>query len=158
MLESRTRLVAAAYLALRRGDEVLLHLRAGTGYRDGYWAMLAGHVDAGESVLDAAVREAAEEAGVVVSPADLVPLTTLHRFEADGPPVEQRADFFFETRTWTGEPTIREPHRAAGMGWFRLDALPDPVVPHERAVLEAVARGDLPAILVVRTEPAAEHY
>jgi hypothetical protein len=32
------------------------------------------------------------------------------------------------------------------------------VVPHERAVLEAVARGDLPAILVVRTEPAAEHY
>ncbi len=94
----------------------------------------------------------------MVSPADLVPLTTLHRFEAGGPPVEQRADFFFETRTWVGEPTIREPHRAAGMGWFRLDALPDPVVPHERAVLESLARGDLPAILVVRTEPAVEHY
>lgn len=150
MLEDRTLLVAAAYLVLRRDDRVLLQLRAGTGYRDGHWALIAGHVDPGESVLDAAVREAAEEAGVGVRRQDLVPLTTIHRFEPGGPPVEQRADFFFAATTWTGEPGIREPHRTAAMGWFALDALPEPVVPHERMVLEGLAVGGLPPVLVNR--------
>lgn len=158
MLESRTRLVAAAYVALRRGDEVLLQLRAGTGYRDGYWALLAGHVEQDESVLEAAVREAAEEAGVGLDPADLEPLTTLHRFEPGGPPVEQRVDFFFQTRRWTGEPEVREPHRTADMGWFALDALPEPVVPHELQVLTALAAGDVPAILAIRMDGRGERY
>jgi 8-oxo-dGTP diphosphatase len=158
VLESRTRLVAAAYVALRRDDEVLLQLRQGTGYRDGYWALLAGHVERDESVLEAAVREAAEEAGVGLDPADLEPLTTLHRFEPDGPPIEQRVDFFFQTRTWSGEPEVREPHRTAEMGWFALDALPDPVVPHELQVLRALAAGEVPAILAVRMDDPGEHY
>ncbi|MCV2396369.1 NUDIX domain-containing protein [Actinotalea sp. M2MS4P-6] len=158
MLEDRTLLVAAAYLVLRRGDEVLLQLRAGTGYRDGHWALLAGHVDPGESVVDAVVREAHEEGGVDVDPADLVPLTAMHRFEAGGPPVEQRIDVFFETRRWTGEPSVREPHRTAAMDWFALDALPEPVVPHELRVLEALRSGGLPAVLVHRMDAAGERY
>lgn len=158
MLESRTRLVAAAYLALRRGDEVLLQLRAGTGYMDGHWALLAGHLERDESVLDAAVREAEEEAGVVVDATDLVPLTTLHRFEPGGPPIEQRVDFFFEARTWTGEPEVREPHRTAQMGWFALDSLPEPVVPHELQVLTALAAGQVPAILAIRMDVPGERY
>ncbi len=162
-LVQRTRLVAASYLALRRDNQVLLHLRAGTGYLDGHWALLAGHVDPGESALDAAVREAREEGGVVVDPSDIEPLTTLHRFEPGGPALEQRVDFFFTTWHWTGEPTVREPHRAEAMRWFTLDDLPDPVVPHERLVLEQLSRSakkppspsestgsTLPAILVVR--------
>lgn len=158
MLESRTRLVAAAYVALRRGDEVLLQLRAGTGYMDDHWALLAGHLERDESILDAAVREAEEEAGVTVDAADLAPLTTLHRFEPGGPPIEQRVDFFFQTRRWSGEPVVREPHRTAQMGWFALDALPEPVVPHELAVLTALATGELPAVLAVRMDHPGDRY
>ncbi|UZN01830.1 NUDIX domain-containing protein [Cellulomonas sp. S1-8] len=148
----RTLLVAAAYVVLRRpgrdGDEVLLQRRAGTGYMDGWWAVLAGHVDPGESVHEAAVREAAEESGVVVAPAALRPLTALHRFERTGPQVEQRVDVFFEVTTWTGEPVLTEPDRAAAMGWFPLRALPDEVVPHERLVLDLLAAGaPVPAVL-----------
>lgn len=152
-LVHRTRLVAASYVVLRRGDEVLLQLRAGTGYRDGFWALLAGHVEPGESVLDAAVREAEEEAGVVLDPADLAPLTAMHRFEAHGPAIEQRLDVFWLARAWAGEPRVREPHRTADMAWFALDALPDPVVPHEARVLEGLRAGHLPPVLVHRTEP-----
>lgn len=148
----RSLLVAAAYVVLRRpgpsGDDVLLQLRAGTGYRDGHWALLAGHVDPGESVHEAAVREAAEEAGVVVDPADLRPLTALHRFERGGPQVEQRVDVFFEVTRWQGEPTRVEPDKAADMAWWPLDALPEPVVPHERRVLDLLAAGaDVPAVM-----------
>ncbi|MBO3086799.1 NUDIX domain-containing protein [Cellulomonas dongxiuzhuiae] len=151
-LDERTLLVAAAYVVLRRagesGDEVLLQRRAGTGYMDGSWAVLAGHVDPGESVHEAAVREAAEEAGVVVPVAALRPLTAIHRFVRGGPQVEQRVDVFFEVTVWSGEPTLREAHRAAAMGWFPLHDLPDPVVPHERVVLDLLAAGaPVPAVL-----------
>nr|WP_247601984.1 NUDIX domain-containing protein [Cellulomonas denverensis] len=139
-------LVAAAYLLVLDGDRLLLQLRSGTGYRDGHWATLAGHVDPGESAHEAAVREAREEAGIIVQPADLVPLTTLHRFQRTGPQVEQRADMFFLTRRFTGEATRREPDKAARVEWFDLDRLPSPLVPHEAAVIAAWRAGDLPAV------------
>ena len=44
----RFQVVPAAYVVLRRDDEVLLQLRRGTGYMDGYWACAAaGHVERG---------------------------------------------------------------------------------------------------------------
>lgn len=146
-LAERTLLVAAAYVVLRRGDRVLLQLRRGTGYMDGRWALLAGHVDPDEPVDRAAVREAHEEGGVRIDPADLQPLTTLHRLEVGGPPVEQRADFFFACDRWSGEPAVQEPDKCAAMRWFGLDELPADVVPHERLVLEGMRDGTLPAIV-----------
>ena len=161
-LPDRTLLVAAAYVVLRRReagrDEVLLQLRQGTGYRDGHWATLAGHVEVGESVHEAAVREAAEEAGIVVRPEDLHALVALHRFERGGPSVEQRVDVFFEVTVWSGTPALREAERAAAMGWFPLDALPEPVVPHELLVLDALARGEtLPAVISLPGPDGSRH-
>jgi len=146
-LGERTLLVAAAYVALLRGDEVLLQLRRGTGYMDDHWALLAGHVDRDEPVEAAAVREAAEESGIRLDVRNLDPLTTLHRLEPGGPPVEQRVDFFFAARRWEGVPRVTEPDKCARMGWYPLGALPDPMVPHEQLVLEGMMRGDLRAIL-----------
>lgn len=151
-LGTRTRLVAASYVVLRRGTQVLLQLRRGTGYMDGHWAVLAGHLEPDESVLDGAAREALEEAGVRVAPADLRPLTTFHRFQPGGPAIEQRVDFFFEVDRWTGEPTVLEPDRCAAMQWWELDALPEPVVPHELVVLRHLAAGTTPpAVLTVES-------
>src|SRR3954465_11331629 len=113
---------------------------------DRHWAFsAAGHVEPGEDAVSAAVREAAEEIGVVLDRADLVPLCATHppppppaRRGAPPPPPpphgrgEERVDFFFECRRWTGEPDRREPERAAGLRWFDLAALPEPVVPHAR--------------------------
>ena len=63
----RFHVVPAAYVLFLDGDRVLLQLRRNTGYRDDHWACgAAGHVEDGESVFQAAVREAAEELGVVV--------------------------------------------------------------------------------------------
>lgn len=135
----RFSLVPASYLYLRREGQVLLQLRQGTGYRDGFWACAAaGHVEEAESAVDAAVREAREELGVGVAREDVRPLTVLHRGEPGGPAVEQRVDFMFEVTRWTGTPSIQEPEKAAELGWFPFVALPEPLVPHEAAVLRAV--------------------
>jgi 8-oxo-dGTP diphosphatase len=132
---------------LLRGDEVLLQLRQGTGYRDGHWAVAAaGHVEADESVHAAACREAAEEIGVVISPADLEPLTVMHRTHANHQPIDERVDFFFGCRSWSGEPRLLEAAKAADVRWFPLHALPDPTVPHEQYVMDGVRTGTLPPI------------
>ena len=145
-------MVPAAYVLLRRtvagGEELLLQLRRGTGYMDGHWAAAAaGHVEAGESVLDAAVREAAEELGIAIDPAELVPLCAMHRTVAPHGPVDERVDFFFECRRWTGTPVTREPDKSADLRWFDLDALPEPVVPHELQVMTALRDGTLQPVV-----------
>ncbi|OLT21612.1 DNA mismatch repair protein MutT [Pseudonocardia sp. CNS-139] len=147
----RFSVVPAAYVLLLRttdrGAEVLLQLRQNTGYRDGHWAAaVAGHVERGESVHAAACREATEEVGVTIEPADLEPLTVMHRTHGNHQSVDERVDFFFGCRRWTGEPRLMEAAKTADLRWFPLDDLPDPTVPHERHVVEGVAKGDLPAV------------
>ena len=144
-------LVPAAYLLMLRQSResaqqpertrVLLQLRRATGYMDGYWACgAAGHVEAGESVMQAVVREAAEEVGVDIALEDVHPLTVMHRSnDVGGAALEQRVDFFFTAQHWSGEPTAAEPEKNMGMRWFALDELPELVPPHERAVLDLLA-------------------
>lgn len=143
-------LVPASYVfLLDPRDQVLLQLRSGTGFMDDHWAAAAaGHVDAGESAVAAAVREAQEELGIGIEPADLIPVTAVHRNQKSGSPVDQRVDFFFAARRWTGEPRTMEPTKSADLGWFPLTALPSPVVPHELAVLELLRAAAVPPILV----------
>jgi 8-oxo-dGTP pyrophosphatase MutT (NUDIX family) len=151
---TRFAIVPAAYLLLLRGDgpdlEVLLQLRGpGTTYKPGHWATAAaGHVEAGESVYAAAVREAQEELGVVVDPADIVPLCAMQRtLPGVSDPVEQRVDFFLTTRRWSGEPEVREPGKCSAIAWHRPGDLPEPVVPHERVLLGLLAAGEVPPVV-----------
>ncbi|WP_261164596.1 NUDIX domain-containing protein [Microbacterium sp. Marseille-Q6965] len=144
----RFAVIPAAYVFLRRGDEVLLQLRAGTGYYDGHWAAgAAGHVERGETVLQAASREALEELGVVIDPSALVFLTVEHR-TGDGAAIDERVDFFFACDRWNGEPSLQE-DKAAELQWFPLGGLPDPVVPHERLVLDRLRDGGLDPVTPV---------
>ena len=142
----RFSLVPAAYVALLRGDEVLLQQRRNTGYMDGHWTFsAAGHVERDESVTAAAVREAFEELGVRVKEADLEPLCTIHRRqnEREG---GQRVDFYFTASTWEGEPEVRETERSGGLTWARLEALPEPLVPVDAVALEMLRTGERRAI------------
>ncbi|NUR05905.1 MAG: NUDIX domain-containing protein [Nocardioidaceae bacterium] len=142
--------VPAAYVVLLRpgaagGREVLLMLRANTGYMDGHWASVAGHVEKGESVHAAARREALEEVGL--TDLELEPWCAMQRTGATGDPIDERVDYFFTCTSWTGTPRIVEPHKCADLRWCDLDALPEPVVPHERRVLDAVRAGSTPPIV-----------
>jgi 8-oxo-dGTP diphosphatase len=140
--DHRFRVVPAAYLFLRREGQVLLQLRAGTGFMDGHWAAgAAGHVEPGESALAAAVREAREELGVTVEAADVLPLSVQHRGLPGGPALEQRVDFFFAATRWEGTPALQEADKAADLRWFPLVRLPEPVVPHELALLRDLHDG-----------------
>ena len=123
------------HVLLVRDDDVLLTRRRDTNpLFDGLWHLPSGKLDAGESVLDAAVREAEEEVGVHVDPADLRLVHTLH-VNGSGP--EPRLGLFFETRHWGGTPTNREPDKCSVVRWFPLDALPDQLIDYPAAGIHA---------------------
>ena len=148
--------VPASYVFLLRdgvtGPEVLLQLRQNTGYMDDHWAAAAaGHVEKGETAYDAARRESVEE--IAVTDLDLAFVTAMQRTRG-GEPIDERIDFFFTARSWSGEPRIVEPQKCAELRWCALDDLPDPVVPHERSVLEALRAGTTTAYSTFGFTPA----
>ena len=82
--------------------------------------------------------KALEELGITDLDLDFV--LTMQRSQF-GPAVEERVDWFFTARSWTGEPRIVEPDKAESLGWFALDALPEPMVPHEAHALAHLSSG-----------------
>jgi 8-oxo-dGTP diphosphatase len=59
--------VVGAIAVVRRGDTLLLAQRSKGGYI-GQWGFPGGHVERGETVVDAAMRELLEETGVTATP------------------------------------------------------------------------------------------
>ena len=119
-----------------REQEILLLRRYNTGYEDGNYSLVAGHLDAGETVTQAAIREANEEAGVRLLPDDLRVAHVMNRKSND-----ERIDFFIEVQHWEGEITNREPEKCDHLAWFPLTALPDNMIPYVRAALERCQQG-----------------
>lgn len=131
MSKDRFRLVPEVHVFLRRGEQVLLLRRYNTGYEDGNYSVLAGHMDGGEEVKAAAIREAWEEAGIHISPDDLQVVGVMHRMAQD-----ERISFFLAATRWTGEVVNREPHKCDDLSWFDLDSPPHNVIPYIRRAIE----------------------
>jgi 8-oxo-dGTP pyrophosphatase MutT (NUDIX family) len=127
------------HLLLVRDGQVLLTRRRDTNpLFNGLWHLPSGKLDAGESVLQAAAREADEEVGVLIEPDDLRHVHTLH-VNGSGP--EPRLGLFFETHRWVGEPTNREPDKCSAVSWFSLDALPEKLIDYPAAGIHAYRTG-----------------
>lgn len=130
------------HLILRRetvnGPEAFLSRRAGKVYATGLWHFVSGHTEDGEDVVAALIREATEESGVLIDPADVRFAVAVHHCPPSG---KARIGLFFEVRTWQGTPHIREPAVCDAMGWFPLDAPPTPMVAYCRAGLDAYRNG-----------------
>ncbi|MFG1705823.1 NUDIX domain-containing protein [Nonomuraea sp. M3C6] len=129
---NRFRVIVDVHILLLRHvaerGEVLLGRRAGTGYGDGLWHLPSGHLEAGESATDAAVREAGEEVGVTIDPADLTFAHVMHR-------APDRVGLFFVTDTWTGEPYNAEPAKCSELAWRPLNDLPHDMIDYPAAAI-----------------------
>ena len=137
---ARFRHVVAVHLFLLRDGDVLLLRRANTGYADGHYSVVAGHLDGDETVGTAARREAHEEAGITIAPEDIAVVGVMQR-RADGPGDDERIDFFVAARHWAGEVRNLEPQKCDDLSWFPLDRLPERMVPYVRRALDNYRRG-----------------
>ncbi len=124
-------------LLIDRNGQALFGRRQNTGFEDGTWHVPAGHLEAGESVVQALIREAREEVGVIIAPKDVEFAHIMHSSSSGG-----RAAFFFTVRQWDDTPENREPEKCSELAWFPLDALPDRMIGYCRVALDYIAAGE----------------
>jgi 8-oxo-dGTP diphosphatase len=132
----RFRAKVAVHLFLRRNGKVLLLRRYNTGYEDGNYSVVAGHLDGGEEVRAAMIREAREEAGIVIEPQNISVVGVMHRRSDD-----ERIDFFLAATRWEGEVQNLEPEKCDELAWFDPEALPPNVIPYVRQALQNYREG-----------------
>ena len=137
---NRFKLIPAVYLLLRNKNKILLLKRANTGYQDGKYSVIAGHLDGDELATSAIAREAFEEAGIVIDPKKLKLVHTCHRLTRNHPG-QERVDLFFETHEWQGSITNTEPAKCDALDWFPINALPADMLPLVRNVINDVSHG-----------------
>ena len=132
----RFKLIGAVHLFLLRQEEILLLRRYNTGYEDGNYSVPAGHLDGGETVFSAACREAYEETGIVIAPADLSVAGVMHRKSS-----EERVDFFLAATKWQGILSNREPEKCDQLRWADARSLPGNMVPYVQKAIRNYQQG-----------------
>lgn len=137
--KDRFKLIPAVYLVLMKDNKIMLSKRQNTGFEDGNYGLISGHLEGDESVTRSMVREAKEEADIEVSIDDIEVAHVLHRGGRGRE--NERVDFFLTCDKWRGEIKNMEPQVCAGLEWFDLDDLPNNTIGYIREVLENIRKG-----------------
>ena len=127
----------SANLYLTKDGKVLLLRRFNTGWKDGEYGVVAGHVDGNETIAHAMVREAREEAGIDITEEDLKVVHAQHRISPD----TEYIDFHLIAAKWNGEPTNLEPEKCDDLRWFPRAQLPEMIIPYIRAAFDCIDNG-----------------
>ena len=137
MLKERHKIVPASYLVLIKDNKILLLRRFNTGYEDGKYSMVAGHVNAGESFAQCIVREAFEEAGTILNLKDLKVAHVMQRKTTEKENNE-RVDVFFTAEKWGGEVANKETQKCDDLSWFDLNNIPDNTIPYVKQAIDCI--------------------
>lgn len=131
--------VIDVHVILRRAGQILLLRRAGNVYASGQLCLPSGHLEDGENVLDAAVRETKEETGIALDPASMRLVLSIHQRNTTS--AHTRIGFAFEPDCWDGQPVISEPAKCSQLLWADPGNLPPDTVEYTAAIIRAVEHG-----------------
>jgi len=121
----------AVHLLLVKDERVLLLRRYNTGYEDGNYSVVAGHIEGGEDLKTALVREVQGEVGIKVSRSILDVVGVIH-FKGDA----EYIHFFLKASLWSGDVTNMEPDKCDDLSWFDIRNLPGNTIPYIRRAIE----------------------
>lgn len=117
-------------LAILRDGKLLLCKRM-KAPEAGHWNIVGGKVDHMERAEIAARREAEEETGLSIGPIRYLGITE-QLIEADR---QHWISLLYVTDDTSGDPQLTEPDKLSEIGWFDLDALPQPLSVFTQTVL-----------------------
>ncbi|MCB9834489.1 NUDIX domain-containing protein [Candidatus Nomurabacteria bacterium] len=114
--------------------EIMLHQRIGS-FGQGYWGSGGGHLENGESLENAVMRELAEEAGKELKIKNLR-LHGIYNFTDLMP--KHYVDITFVADWESGEPQNTAPEETSEWVWCALDDLPSPLFPPLKKYLDGI--------------------
>jgi len=144
-MKKHHQIIPAVYLLIQRDEKILLLRRFNTGYYDGFYSLVAGHLAGDEPMTAATVREAKEEVGIEIEPTKLNLIHVMHtRSELPGGAlVDERVDFYFSVTDFIGNPSNMEQDKCDELQWASLTSLPENIVPRVKKALTAIQDGVL---------------
>jgi len=104
-------------------DEKLLLGKRKNVFGAGTWGLIGGHLEPGETMIDAAKREILEETGLEIK--DLIFSNLVNNCGQE----EHYLQIGFVATEFSGEPYIKEPDRCEELRWFNLNELPKDLFP-----------------------------
>ena len=132
--------VGVGIIVIRQVDgrpHIMLHQRK-KEHGTGYWGSGGGHLEMGESLLDAALRELREEAGEDLDVENTRCLGVCNFTQLQP---EHYVDISFVSEWKSGEPQNTEPHKATDWQWFDIEDLPEPLFPVVKTYIQAYKTG-----------------
>lgn len=115
----------AVHLILEHNNEFLLLRRYNTGYEDGNYSVIAGHLNGNETIKEAMIREDLEEANITIDDKHLKIVGVMHRKDGD-----ESIDYYLYTNKFSGNIRIMEPNKYDDLAFYKLDNLPDNIIPY----------------------------
>lgn len=117
-------------LLLIQNNKILMMKRKNTGYMDGMYAFVAGHVEDGESLKQAMIREAKEEADIILNENDLEYICGIREKSHC-----KYINFFFKAEKYEGIPKIMEKDKCEKIEWIDIDNIPENTIEAEKRAI-----------------------
>lgn len=122
------------FLILIKENKILSLRRYNTPWLTGYYSVIAGHLNGGETAQQAIIREAKEEANIDLLPKNLKVAHIMHRIR----PTRELVDIYFTADAWGSDIKNMEPEKHDNLDWYDIDKLPDNFLPEVKFALENI--------------------
>ena len=127
MEKERFSMLVSIHILFIKNNQILLLLRKNIS-SDGLYSVVAGHLDGGETITDAIIREAKEEADILIKPKDIEFKTVCHSYNQKNQ--KEFIQFYVICKKWSGEIKNNEPEKCGDLKFFSLNDLPKNMVPY----------------------------
>ena len=133
----RFKSVVCVDVFLRRGDKFLLMRRQNTKSHDGEFELPGGHLEEGEDLVNAMIREAREELVIDLKREDLHLIHIMHHFS------KGRLNFIYEADATNLNPIIGEKEKCSELRWVDFNSIPEETTPKVKQILENIKEKSL---------------
>jgi mutator protein MutT len=123
--------VGVGVYIVNNNNEVLLSLRS-SAHANGFWCAPGGHMEYGETFLEAGARETKEEVNIDVNEVDVVGVISNVYPEEN----KHYVTVHMRAKKYSGEAKLMEPDKFSEMRWFSLSNLPENIFPATKSFLE----------------------
>jgi dTMP kinase len=134
----------AVMMVLIKENRVLLGLRRGTGFMDGFYALPGGKHEGGESLKSSAIREIKEELGIACKAQDLSFKGLIHGVPGNQAELTHECAYaIFQIHNFVGDIRNAEPDKCKELGFFPIDQLPESITDMSRRCILQVINGNM---------------
>lgn len=128
-MERFKQIVTLSLILINDKKQVLLQKRYNTGYMDGMYALVSGHLENDESMLQGIIREANEEVGIELE-SENVDFVCLIRSGNDG-----YINSYFKSESFQGDVVNMEPEKCSELTWFDINNIPENIIPNDKRAI-----------------------